>query len=355
MAAYDREWQRIQYEGGWGGISWPKEYGGADLSLTEQVIWYEQCAAFNAPPSGLFAIALGHAGPTIIHEGSEEQKRAHLEPILRGEHAWAQGFSEPDSGSDLAAASTSAIIDGDELVVNGSKIWGTYAYLCDYQELLLRTDPRAPKHKGLTFVICDLKTPGVEVHPIGTMDGEQHFAQVFYNDVRIPLSNVIGGVNNGWKVALTTLGFERGAMTLGEIIRLRKLLESVRELARTRSDLRGRSHWCNDEIVSRIAQLESQTLALYSLALAFVSQTNRTGSQGPEGSMLRLYFSELSQRIKTLGVELLGIGGLAYDADDDASRYVPAYYYSHAHTIGGGTSEVQRNIIAERVLGLPRA
>ncbi|BCJ67281.1 acyl-CoA dehydrogenase family protein [Polymorphospora rubra] len=354
MVDFDRAWQRRQYDGGWAGVSWPSEFGGAGLSLTEQILWYERCAQFDAPEPGVFNIALGHAGPTLIVEGSDEQKHDHLGPILRGEEIWAQGFSEPGAGSDLASLRMRAVRDGDDLVVNGSKIWTTKASVSNWQELLVRTDPDAARHHGLSFLIVALDTPGIEVRPITTMDGDTPFAEVFYDDVRIPLANVVGRLGDGWKVAMTTLGFERGTMTLGMVIRLLKLIDRVRELAATRVDRRGRAMLANDEVAAAIADIESEGVALYALALAFVSEVVRTGKAGPKGSMVRPFYAELSQRVKRLGADLLDREGLAVDGSAAAAEFVPSYLYSFAHTIGTGTSEVQRNVIAQRVLGLPR-
>ncbi|MEV7230997.1 acyl-CoA dehydrogenase family protein [Polymorphospora sp. NPDC051019] len=354
MVDFDRAWQRRQYDGGWAGVSWPSEFGGAGLSLTEQILWYEQCARFDAPEPGVFNIALGHAGPTLIVEGSEAQKHDHLGPILRGEEIWAQGFSEPGAGSDLASLRMRAVRDGDDLVVNGSKIWTTKASVSDWQELLVRTDPEAARHHGLSFLIVALDTPGIEVRPITTMDGDTPFAEVFYDDVRIPLANVVGRLGDGWKVAMTTLGLERGTMTLGMVIRLLKLIDQVRELAATRVDRRGRAMLANDEVAAAIADIESEGVALYALALAFVSEVVRTGKAGPKGSMVRPFYAELSQRVKRLGADLLDREGLTVDGSAAAAEFVPSYLYSFAHTIGTGTSEVQRNVIAQRVLGLPR-
>jgi alkylation response protein AidB-like acyl-CoA dehydrogenase len=354
MVDFDRAWQRRQYDGGWAGVSWPKEFGGAGLSLTEQILWYEQCVRFGAPGVGVFNIALGHAGPTLIVEGSDEQKRDHLAPILRGERIWAQGFSEPGSGSDLASLRTRAVVDGDELVVNGSKIWTTNAPFSDWQELLVRTDPEAPKHRGLTFLIVDMRTAGIEIRPIATMDGGTPFAQVFYDDVRVPLTNVVGSIGAGWKVALTTLGFERGTMTLGHVVALLKLLDQVKELARTRVDARGRSLLADGEIAARLADVQSEAIALYALAVTFVSEHVRTGRGGSGGLTIRPLFAEVSQRVKRLAADLLGRDGLTTDGSAAARAFIPAYLYSFAHTIGAGTVDIQRNVIAERVLGLPK-
>ena len=208
---YDLAWQRTQYEGGWAGIAWPKEYGGRGLSLLEQVIWFEECAKAKAPLRGVTSVGVNHGGPTLIARGTEEQKSFHLPKILKGEAVWCQGFSEPNAGSDLAGLRTHAVIDGDHLVVNGSKIWTSYAHVADYQELLLRTNPQAPKHAGISWVICDMKTPGIEIRPIMTMlePGDLHFCQVFYNDVRVPADQRIGHEDGAWRMMGAELADER--------------------------------------------------------------------------------------------------------------------------------------------------
>ena len=235
MVSYDRAWQKRQFEGGWAGIAWPKEYGGRGLSLIEQLIWYEEYARAGAPDIGMFYVAVNHAGPTLITCGSEAQKAFHLEKILRGDSIWSQGFSEPGAGSDLASLRTRGEIDGDHLIINGQKIWTTYGQYSRYQELLVRTDAQSPKHRGLTWVICDMSTPGIDVRPIECMDGSEHFCEVFYDNVRIPSNNVVGGLNNGWATAMATLGFERGTGGLADQIVLSGVADELIGLARSRS------------------------------------------------------------------------------------------------------------------------
>src|SRR5262249_34622850 len=201
MRAYDVAWQRAQWDGGWAGINWPREYGGRGLSLLEQVIWHEEYARADAPYIGCCFVGVNHGGPTLIMRGTEGQKRFHLPRILTGDAVWCQGFSEPGAGSDLASLKTRAVIDGDHLVVNGQKIWTSFAHVADYQELLVRTDSSGAKQHGITWVVCDMHTPGIDVRPIETMAGDFHFCEVFYTDVRIPLANIVGEVNQGWSVA----------------------------------------------------------------------------------------------------------------------------------------------------------
>ena len=355
IRAYDLDWQRTQYEGGWAGIAWPTEYGGRGLSLLEQLIWYEEYGRAGLPSLDSTFVGLNHAGPTLIERASEAQKSAHLPPILRGDVVWCQGFSEPEAGSDLASLRTRGVVDGDELVVSGQKIWTSSADVADWQELLVRTDTSVPKHRGITWIICDMRSPGVDVRPIETMDGEHEFCEVFYDEVRLPLSNVVGELNQGWSVAMSTLSFERGtAFTAGQV----RLASTVEELialaAERRGPLRRGSALDDEELARRLATLRAEVAALRALTYAAISRSAKEGTPGPEGSIVKLYFSELEKRVARLSMDLLGADSLRY-----GSRWLPGgwtggYLHSFASTIGGGTSEVQRNIIGDRVLGLPR-
>jgi alkylation response protein AidB-like acyl-CoA dehydrogenase len=354
MRAFDLAWQREQYHGGWAGVSWPREAGGRGLSLARQMLWYEQYALADAPHAGVVSIALGHAGPTLIANGNVEQQARHLAPILRGEQAWAQGFSEPGAGSDLAGLRTHARLEGDDLVVNGQKIWTTHAHLCDYQELLVRTEPGAERHRGLSWLICDLRSDGIQIRPISTMDGGSNFCEVFYDDVVIPVTNVVGGLGNGWRVAMSTLGFERGTMSIAGVVGLTKLLDRVEDLVRQRRRAGERCGTADELIAHRLIAARTEVAALRALTIAFVSRTVRTGEPGSDASIVRLYLSEVSQRVKRLGFDALGFDALRRDDGAPAGGVVTEYLYSFAHTLGGGTAEIQRDIIAHRVLGLPR-
>ena len=329
---YALRWQRIQFRGGWTGLTWPREYGGRALSAIEQIVWFEEYARADAPSThNASFVGMNHAGPTLIACGSEQQKAAHLPRILQGEVIWCQGFSEPGAGSDLAGIRTRGRIEGDSLIVDGQKIWSSYADIADFQELLLRTGSGSTPHAGLSWVICPMDAPGITVRPIRTMAGPRKFAEVFYDSVRLPLTNVVGGIGNGWRVAMSTLGFERGTASLALQIRLGVKVESL---------LRD----CQDSATrSVLAALRAMT---YSFALA-----NESGTPGSDGSLIRLYFAELTKRVTAAALEVYGIAapqvlehhGWGYD-------YLDAF----SETIAGGTAEIQRNIIAERVLGLPR-
>jgi alkylation response protein AidB-like acyl-CoA dehydrogenase len=353
--AFDLGWQARQYEGGWAGISWPKEYGGRGLSVTQQMIWYEEYAAAGAPYAGSSFVGLSHAGPTLIARGSEDHKAMHLPKILRGEVVWCQGFSEPGAGSDLSALSTRAEVDGDELVVTGQKIWTSWADQADYQELLVRTDPDAPRHKGITWVICDMHLPGIDIRPIKTMAHADEFCEVFYDDVRIPLSNVVGDLNDGWSVAMSTLSFERGTGFMAEQVELSRIVEELIEEARERTGPDGRRPAIeDDEFARRLADVRAHVAALRALTYTGISRNIRQGAPGPEGSMVRLYYAETSQRLYRLAMDILGPDSLRLTPMRSVGGWTGTYLRYYAATMGGGTAEIQRNIIGERVLGLPR-
>jgi alkylation response protein AidB-like acyl-CoA dehydrogenase len=350
MRSFDLAWQRRQFEGGWAGVSWPVQYGGLGLSLTRQLIWHEEYARAEAPDNHLCFVALNHAGPTLIASGSEDQKRFHLLKILKGEVIWCQGFSEPNSGSDLASLRTQARIEGDHLIVNGSKIWTSHGHLSDWQELLVRTDPAAPKHKGISWVICDMKSPGITLRPIEIMTSpnQVHFVQCFYDEVRIPIGNVVGQINDGWNVAMSTLGFERGTAQIRDQIRYAYLVEKMIREAHKRF---GRdSPLCNDEIGARLAQLRADMAAARAMTYMVMSRA-QAGIQDSQNSLMRAMVGETQQRARRLALDILGPYALENPEDDD---WVYFYLRSFSITIAAGTAQIQRNIIGERVLGLPR-
>jgi alkylation response protein AidB-like acyl-CoA dehydrogenase len=355
MREYDLAWQRAQFDAGWAGISWPVEYGGRGLSLTQQLIWYEEYATLGMAPIDTRFVGLSHAGPTLMARATPAHQALHLPKILRGDVVWCQGFSEPGAGSDLASLRTRAELDGDELVVTGQKVWTSFADIADWQELLVRTNPDAPKHKGLTWVICDMRSPGIDVRPIRTMDGGQDFAEVFYDEVRIPVANVVGGIDGGWSVAMSTLSFERGTAFTVNQVQLASTVERLLAVARERTDSRGRPLIGDAEVARSLARARADTAALRALTYLGVSRNARAELPGPEGSMMKLRYAELSQRVHQLALDLLGPGALAHDHRHADSYWSDRFLLSYAESIAGGTSEIQRNIIAERVLGLPRA
>ncbi len=354
MREFDLAWQREQYEAGWAGVAWPVEYGGRGLSLTQQLIWSEEYARTDLEPIDTRFVGLAHAGPTLMARASAGQRTAHLPQILRGEVVWCQGFSEPEAGSDLASLRTKAVVDGDELVVTGQKIWTSFAHLADYQELLVRTNPDAPKHKGITWVICDMRSAGIDIRPITTIDGGQDFAEVFYDEVRIPLANVVGEIDAGWSVAMSTLSFERGtAFTINQV-QLSSSVEKLIEVARTRRSVDGRPVIADESIAHRLAKARADCAALRALTYLGISKNARSAEPGPEGSMLKLQYADLAQRVYRLALDVIGPRSLGLSDDDEESYWGERQLVAYSASIGGGTSEIQRNIIAERVLGLPR-
>ncbi len=355
MREYDLAWQRAQWDGGWAGIAWPTEYGGKGLTLLQQLIWYEEYAARGFPGIDACFVGLSHAGPTLITRAADAQKAFHLPKILRGEVVWCQGFSEPDAGSDLASLRTKAAIDGDELVVSGQKLWTSFATIADYQELLVRTDNSGSKHTGITWVICDMTTPGIEVRPIETIEGGSEFCEVFYDNVRIPMSNVVGDVGEGWSVAMATLSFERGTAFTANQVRLAKTVEDLIDFARDHVGPDGRRPAiADDEIARRLARARASVASLRALTYTNICEAMKTETPGPRGSIVKLMFADLAKEIAKLAVDIVGPAAIRRSSRWDADGWVGYYYWSFSAAIGGGTSEIQRNIIGERVLGLPR-
>lgn len=353
MRAFDTAWQRRQFEGGWGGIAWPQEYGGRGLGLVRQLIWHEEYAHAGAPPPGCMFVALNHGGPTLMACGTEAQKAFHIPRILSGDAVWCQGFSEPGAGSDLAGLKMRARVEGDDLVVNGQKIWTSYGDVADYQELLVRTDPDLPRHQGLAWVICDMKLPGITVRPIRTMAGVTTFSEVFYEDVRIPLSDVVGGLTEGWRVAMSTLSFERGTAMIPHQVELQRTVEELIVLAGEVTGPDGRRPAiADDAVAAQLAMLRAEVAAMRAMTYASISRAQRQEVPGPEGAMVSLYFGELFQRVHDAAMEILSTNSLG--RSERSAPWIHRYLDGFKHTIAGGTSEIRRNIIGERVLGLPR-
>ena len=334
-------WQQRQAEGGWAGIAWPKELGGRGLSVLEQIVWFEEYARAEAPsPLNASFVGLNHAGPTLIACGTDEQKAFHLPKILKGEAIWCQGFSEPGAGSDLASLKTRGEVDGDTLVINGQKTWSSFADIADWQELLIRTDPKAKTGQALSWVICPMDTPGITVRPIKTMAGIRKYCEIFYDDVRIPLSNVVGGLNNGWATAMSTLSFERGtaalALLIGFTLKVERLLT---DCPVDRPQMR-----------ARLARLRAEGASIRAMNYRFALDSEHAVPDA-SGSMIRVSFAEFAQRVTAAAIDLYGL---------DAPEVVGAHGWAHdyldafSETIAGGAAEIQRNIIAERVLGLPK-
>ena len=344
---YDQAWQRRLYDAGYAGVSWPKEYGGREASPTEQLVFVEELARAGAPDVGVNFVGLLHAGPTVMTEGNPEQKARHLPAILRGEEVWCQGFSEPNAGSDLASLRTRAVRDGDDYVISGQKTWSSFAHRADFCELLVRTDPDAPKHEGITWVIMPMDTPGIELRPITNIFGSTEFCEMFLDEVRVPVANAVGGENDGWRVAMVTFSFERGTAFVGEMV---GIMQFARQLVEVNDDVATAR-----ELGRVVAHLD----ALWALTKRNVSQAARTGVPGIGGSVLKLHLSEVTQRVFDLGRRVLGRVALSRDdldvGGDLRSGFLMSERLRHmSMTIAAGTSQVQRNIVAERILGLPK-
>jgi alkylation response protein AidB-like acyl-CoA dehydrogenase len=355
-AQFDRDWQRKLYDHGWAGVAWPKAYGGLGLSGLQQVIWYEEMARAEAPHHiNVMYVALMHAGPTLIARGTEAQKAEHLEKILKGESVWCQGFSEPGAGSDLAALQARGDVDGDDIVVNGTKMWTTDAMHADFQELLIRTEPGSQRHKGLSWLICDMRAPGITIQPIETMVGGAHVNMVFYDNVRIPASNVVGEIGGGWSTALSTLAFERGLGFIGDQLDLFEKVQRAIELAgRVRLE-DGVLAIEDSGFAQRLAALKAETMALKAMTLADIAETDRTGVPGPKGSVMKLMVTGVHKALSELVGEMLGWDFLEFNGDRTEHPWTYDYLWSWVFTIAGGTSEIQREITADRLLGLPRS
>jgi len=338
---YVLAWQREQAQGGWAGIAWPNEVGGRGLSVIEQIVWFEEYARAGAPsPLNASFVGLNHAGPTLFACGTPEQQAFHLPKILAGDVIWCQGFSEPGAGSDLAGLKTRGRVDGDDLVIDGHKIWSSFADVADWQELLIRTDPKARTSAALSWVICPMSAPGITVRPIRTMAGPRKYCEVFYDSVRVPLSNVVGGLHNGWATAMSTLSFERGTAALALLIGLTLKVEKL--LAACPAD--------RPEMRLRLARLRAEGASIRAMTYRFaLDSENAVPDAG--GSIIRLSFAEFTQRVTAAAIDLYGI---------DAREVVGMHGWGHdyldafSETIAGGAAEIQRNIIAERVLGLPK-
>jgi len=337
-----RDWSRALYDGGYAGLTWPKEYGGAGAPYSFQAIYLEESARAQAP-SHVGVIGLGMAGPTIMAHGTEEQKQAHLSKILSADEIWCQGFSEPDAGSDLAAVRTRMERRGDVFVLNGQKVWSSFAHIADWCILVGLSDPEAPRYKGLTYMAVDMHSPGIEVRPLRQITGESEFNEIFFTDVEVPAENLLGEEGQGWQVAMTTLLHERGtlgfALSAQLEVHLGRLLEVARE--RVNGDALARD---------RVAQEWIDLQALRYTNYRALTTYERTGIPGPEGSVAKLRWSEQNQRLTKLGRELLGDDGIL-----DDGWWHHQQLRSRGNTIEAGTSEVLRNIIAERVLDLPRS
>ncbi len=334
--------------------AWPKEYGGAGLSVMEQFIFTQEMSLSGAPRGGNFGIGTGWAGPTIILYGTDEQKQKYLTGIIKGDDVWCQGFSEPGAGSDLANVQTKAVKDGDDYIVNGQKIWTSGAHVAKYMILLARTDPDASKHKGISYFIVDMKTPGLTVRPLVNMAGNHDFNEVFFDNVRVPKENMIGEENRGWYVGTTTLDFERSgiATSISHTLMVKDLVDFIKENKGT--GVITEDAGLPNELADRMIEAAVEE----NLCTMVISMQNRGLVPNKESSIAKLFSSELDVRISRTAMKALGLYGQLRTGSEYAAangRVESTYLYATTSTVGGGTSEIQRNIIASRGLGMPRA
>ncbi len=347
-------WHRKLNEGGWVAVNWPKEYGGRGATVMQRLIYREELSrlGLNEPMIGM---GINLIGPTLIHWGTEEQKKNHIPKILKGEEVWCQGYSEPGAGSDLASVQTRAVDDGDDFVVNGQKTWTSIAQHADMIFALVRTDPAAPKHKGISYLLIDMHSPGITVRPLVQMTGGKGFNEVFFEDVRVPKKNILGERNNGWQVAMTTLLFERGGGggegAMGEVYELARLAKRIPRSAN------GSTAWDDSSVRQKVAEFAAEAQALRYTGYRQLTRQLKGLPPGPEGSMMKLCGTELALKIALYAMELLGpYSQLEFNAPFavDKGKWSFRMLAARGPTIYAGTNQIQHNILGERVLGLPK-
>jgi alkylation response protein AidB-like acyl-CoA dehydrogenase len=350
-----QRWQRTLESGGWAGLTWPKQYGGRDLALIQLFIWAEELANYDTPPD-IFGIGLGMIGPTIIAHGTEEQKQRYLPKMLSGEQIWCQLWSEPNAGSDVASLQTRAARDDDGpgvrgapagWVLNGQKVWTSGAHYAQMGLIITRTDPDAPKHRGITCFILDMSTPGIDVRPLRQMTGGANFNEVFLSDVRVPDSNRVGDVNDGWRVALTVLMNER--MSVAGNLNVHALADPLVDLAKRSGEIE------RSDVRQQLAAIYVRAKLLTLTGHRVTTKIAKGGIPGPEGSIAKLVWADLMTDIAATGIDLLGLSGaVTGHSAPDEGLWTQTHLFAPGIHLGGGTDEVMRNIIGERVLGLPK-
>ena len=347
--AYDTAWQRRLFDAGYAGVSWPAAYGGRGASPTEELIFLEETERAGAPYVGCNFVGTLHAGPTLIAEGSPEQQAAHLPGILRGDHVWCQGFSEPEAGSDLASLRCRGERDGDFYVVTGQKIWTSHGHIADYCELLIRTDPDS-KHGGITWVIMPMDLQGIELRPLTTLTGTAEFNEMYLDEVRIPVVNRVGQENDGWRVAMVTFSFERGTAFVSELLGSMRLLADLVDVARRTGA------WDDASVRRDLATIAAELDGQWAMTKRNVSRASRPGGTGVGGSVFKLAYHATRERMGDLALRILGRAGLAMDDPLDlaAADHVKERLYALSLSIAAGTAQIQRNIVGERMLGLPK-
>lgn len=353
---FRREWQNRLGEAGYLAMHWPREYGGRGATLVEQVIFNEEYAKAQAPQP-VNALGLSLVGPTLMTHGTDWQKQRYIRNILTAEEVWCQGYSEPNAGSDLAGLQTRAELVDDEFIINGQKIWTSGARFSNWIFVLCRTDPDAPKHEGISYILCPMDQRGVEVRPIKQISGTSGFAEVFFTDARTPASNLVGSLNDGWRVAMTTLMFERGGNALANQVRFRRMMTHLSELA-GQTERNGGTALDDPAVRQELGRRLVEVEIMRYNGMRSISPRLHGEAPGPESSIAKLYWSEWYKRATELAMEILGPEGLLLDAGETdgfrSRHWITEYLGARAATIYAGTSEIQRNIIAERVLGLPR-
>ncbi len=349
-----RGFQKKLHEKGLAGLTWPKEYGGKGAPLMEQVIFEEEMARAEAPPIiGRSGVSL--LGPTLMHHGTEEQKRRFLPKILSAEEIWCQGFSEPDAGSDLAGLSTRAVKQGDHYILNGQKIWTSNANFADFCFILVRTDPDAPKHKGISFLLMDMKSPGITIRPLIQMTGSAEFCEVFLEDVKVPVKNLVGEENKGWYVTMTTLGYERGRMA-SALVMVQQTMSRLYELSK-KTDYMGKPAIKDSSVRQKIAQAYISSEVFRLTTYRSFTRLIRGESPGPESMILKLFYTHKVNDMVDMALQLLGPFSMLEQGSKravDSGSWQFQLLKSRGFTIAGGTSEIVKNVIAERVLGLPK-
>ena len=358
------DWRTKLYEGGWLGLKWPTEYGGRGLGDIEAIATVEEFARARVPSGGTNdAFSIGMLGNTILHVGTEEQKQYFLPRILSGEDVWCQGYSEPDAGSDLANVKTRAILDGDEWVINGQKIWTSAGHLANWIFVVCRTNPDAAKHRGISFILCPMDQPGVEVRPIKMLSGESEFNEVFFTDARAPKDHVIGEINNGWRVAMALLGFERGeeaaVLPMEFKAELDRLIAYAKELGKSDDPL----------IRERLVRAYEKVTIMKYMGYSQLTRFSKGHSPGPEAAVTKIWWSEYHHELTELAMDIMGVDGLVKEgrvplsafrtdnagAPNSTASWQTVFLNARAGTIYAGTSEIQRNIVGEMMLGLPKS
>ena len=352
---YETGWQRTLYDAGYAGVNWPAEFGGRGATPTEHLIFLEETERARAPYVGMNFVGLLHAGPTLMVEANDDIKGRHLPGILKGDDVWCQGFSEPNAGSDLASLNRRAERDGDHYVLTGQKIWTSFAHVADYCEILVRTDPDIAKHRGISWLIMDMNAPGIDIRPLRTMEGSTEFCEMFLDEVRVPVSNRVGDENDGWRVAMTTLSFERGTAFVSEMLQTIELCRDLAELATT-IPRNGATAWDDEGVRHDIGVLSCELDALWALTRRNISEATRKGLVGTGGNVFKLAYTDLRHRLGEVALDLLDRAALSLDdvGPLPSGRHVQGRIHGISMTIAAGTTQVQKNIVAERLLGLPK-